>query len=45
MFFCYFIFLSDGKDEIFEVIIVFDLKFGFELVEMFVIGRFEKNIL
>lgn len=45
MLFCHSTPSSDGQDEILEVIIVFDPKIGPELVEMFAIGRSEKNIL
>lgn len=44
MLFCHSTPSSDGKDEILEVIIVFDPKIGPELVEMFAIGRSEKKI-
>lgn len=45
MLFCHSTPSSDVQDEILEVIIVFDPKIGPELVEMFAIGRSEKNIL
>lgn len=45
MLFCHCTPSSDGQDEILEVIIVFDPKIGPEFVEMFAIGRSEKNIL
>lgn len=43
MLFCHSTPSSDGQDEIFEVIIVFDPKIGSEIVEMFAIGRSEKK--
>lgn len=43
MLFCHCTPLSDGQDEILEVIIVFDPKYGSEFVEMFALGRSEKK--